>query len=224
MTARRLFGRALALAVSLAALTACDSRLYGESELAEAIEQIRASRAQSAARTSSAPTAPLVTQEMLAGFDDPLITAAIPKYNTTGLLGIAERNGSAITWLTPDRNAIVTRGGVVIATRGLVGDLASARVPDIRTARGEVTRDHYYLGPNQRSVRERFFCNVATDGAETLRIVGEAYATTRIIERCNSDDTSFTNVYWIENTGEVRKSRQWIGPLVDYVNIEAVNR
>lgn len=223
MIARRSLGRAFALVVSLAALPACESRLFGDSELAQVVNEIRATRAQNAARASGAPPSPVVTREMLAGFDDPLIAAAIPKYGTTGLLGIAERNGSAITWLTPDRTAIVTRDGVVIATRGLVGNLASARVPDIHTERGATTRDHYYLGPNQRSVRERFSCIIATDGSETVRIVGAAYATTRVSERCRSDDTSFTNIYWIENTGKVRKSRQWISTLVDYVDIEAVN-
>ena len=224
MSLRQTFCRAAALLGALAALAGCDSRLYGESDLAEVIEQIRASRAQASARTSGGPAEPIVTREMLAGFDDPLITAAIPKYGTTGLLGIAERNGPYITWLTPDRNAIVTRDGVVTATRGLVGDLASARVPDVRRVRGAATRDHYYLGPNQRSVRQRFSCNIATTGAETVRIVGVSYATTRVSERCRSGETSFTNVYWIENTGQIRKSRQWISALVDYVDIEAVNR
>lgn len=224
MSTRRSLGRALAFAASLVALTGCDSRLYDESEFAEVVEQIRSSRVQDASRSSGAPSAAVVTPEMLVGFDDPLITAAIPKHGTTGLLGIAERNGSAITWLTPDRTAIVTREGVVIATRGLVGDLASARVPDIRVLRGETTRDHYYLGPNQRSVRERFSCNVATGGNETVRIVGAAYETTRVRERCRSDDTSFTNVYWIEKSGKIRKSRQWVSSFVDYLDIEAVNR
>lgn len=223
MIARRSLGRAVALAASLAALSACESGLLGDSELAQVVNDIRETRAQTAARASGAPSAPAVTPEMLVGFDDPLITAAVPKYGTTGLLGIAERNGRAVTWLTPDRIALVTRDGVVIATRGLVGDLASARVPDIRTERGQTTRDHYYLGPNQRSVRERFSCNIATDGSETVHVVGTAYETTRVSERCRSDDTSFTNVYWIENTGKVRKSRQWISTLVDYVDIEAVN-
>lgn len=223
MIARRSLGRMFALVASLAALAGCDSGLLGESELAQVVREIRTTRAQNAERASGASAAPVVTREMLAGFDDPLITAAIPKYGTTGLLGIAERNGPAITWLTPDRTAIVTRDGVVIATRGLVGDLASARVPDIRTERGVTIRDHYYLGPNQRSVRVRFSCNIATDGSETVRIVDAAYETTRVSERCRSGVTSFTNVYWIENSGKIRKSRQWISALVDYVDIEAVN-
>ena len=223
MIPRPSLGRLFGVVAALAALAGCDSRFLRDSELAQVVREIRATRAQNAALVPGAPAAPLVTREMLAGFDDPLITAAIPKYGTTGLLGIAERNGSAITWLTPDRTAIVTRDGVVIATRGLVGDLASARVPDIRSERGETTRDHYYLGPNQRSVRERFSCNIATDSSETVRIVGTAYATTRVSERCRSDEASFTNIYWIENSGKIRKSRQWISTFVGYVDIEAVN-
>ena len=41
---------------------------------------------------------------------------------------------------------------------------------------------------------------------------------------CISPDHAFNNVFWVDGTGLVVKSRQWISPAMQYMDTERVAR
>jgi hypothetical protein len=51
---------------------------------------------------------------------------------------------------------------------------------------------------------------------------GERIAGAQVREDCVSDDTSFRNTYWKDENGTVRRSRQWVSPIVGYAEIEVL--
>lgn len=153
----------------------------------------------------------------------PLLRVTALKLKTQALLGVYGTNGPVTTWSTTDKTTIALKGGIVVATRGLPGDLMSAAVPslaDIAAGDGVVARTHYYLGKNDQTEPEVFRCTLATAGAEEITVVGLAYRTRHVTESCVAGGQSFTNDYWIDAKGAVRRSVQWISPHAGALEIE----
>lgn len=216
--ALRRFLRA-AIAAPLAVLAACGNAPNEGADFRRVASQYIAGRVAPEAAAEDLPS-----RAVLDAFPAPLIRVTIPTFGVSSILGIAETNGAYVTWLSTDRTAFILRGGMLTGTRGLLQNLLAARVPDVRSASGQVRREHFYSGDNERSERAVYACDVTTAGRETLAILGRAYTARRVVERCKMDTGNFENIYWVEGSGKIRKSRQWVGPKVGYVTIEAVNR
>jgi hypothetical protein len=130
--------------------------------------------------------------------------------------------GTVEVWRSSDGAHLILRDGVLIATKGLGGDMRSADAsPAIAGFDGSggggerlITLDR--LDGSAQAVP--FACDMTHLGRETIQIVDQRVSTYRMREDCSYRDTSFTNEYWVETTGgRMRKSRQWAGPVFGYV-------
>jgi hypothetical protein len=64
---------------------------------------------------------------------------------------------------------------------------------------------------------------VRTVGREEITLgSGERFTATQVHEDCTSSGTSFRNTYWKNGNGTVRRSRQWVSPIVGYAEIEVL--
>jgi hypothetical protein len=170
---------------------------------------------------------PEPTRAQLDADGRPLLRASIPDREANALLFPIAVNGPVETWATVDAKTLSLKDGLLTQTRGLGGDLMSARLPPagaIRAGRGEVTRMHSYLGPNDQTVLMEFDCTLSDRGAERVTISGLGYATRRIAERCSGPGGSFENLYWVQPGGTIRQSVQWIGPDVGNVALFDLRR
>lgn len=140
------------------------------------------------------------------------------------LMVVAGRNGPVRTWTTAEGTTIALREGVLVATRGLRGlDLMSAAVPSIgqlQQGTGRVTRSHFYLDGDDQTVRRDFVCELRNAGAETVIVIERSYPVRHIVESCTGAAGAFENQYWIEASGFLRRSRQWIGPELGSVELD----
>ncbi|ROT98092.1 YjbF family lipoprotein [Histidinibacterium lentulum] len=158
--------------------------------------------------------------------DQPLILADLPVLGTAATLLPAGSNGDVVTWQAAGGAQISLEQGVVVATRGLGFDLMSADA-SATVARlsgppegGTYERFASYLDGENKTVFLAMVCRMQPGGREVLPILTSRYEVQRIEETCALPDATMTNDYWRQSDGTIRKSRQWVGPGVGYVEIE----
>lgn len=166
---------------------------------------------------------PEVTQAMLARQKTPLIAATIEKTEGQALMPLAGRSAGVDTFVTGDGSTLAFREGVLVATRGLRGaDLMSADAPSratIARGTGQVSREMFFIDGDNQSYGVRFLCDLSNIGQENLVIAERNIATRRVSESCRSDEIAFENTYWIEDSGAIRASRQWISAYLGSVQV-----
>lgn len=190
-------------------------------------EIARAMLAQARLSVGKSPQAPAplagLTRAQVDALGVPLLRVTAIKLKTQALLGVYGTNGPVTTWSTTDKTSVALNGGIVVATRGLPGDLMSAAVPslaEIAAGAGVLARTHYYLGRNDQTEPVVFRCTLADAGAEQITVVGLAYRTRHVTETCAAGPERFTNDYWIDARGTLRRSVQWISPQTGALEIE----
>lgn len=133
-------------------------------------------------------------------------------------------NGSRQTWATLDGISLTFDNGLVVATRGLGDDLMGSDPSEVyhalRHGGGEVLRINDYLGSQDDIVRASYYCDIQALGSETIEIFERSYATQKFQEICVSPDQQFENLYWIDSSGTIWQSRQWLSALVGYLEVQ----
>ena len=150
--------------------------------------------------------------------------AAVPSRGAAALVQQVGTNGAKSTWLSPDGISVTFENGILVATRGLGPDLMAAEASGLNAAlrqgAGEYTRTHEYLDGNDQIVRQSYVCRVTRAGSETITVVERRYDTVKYAENCSSGGQSFENLYWRDESGVTRKSRQLVSPPVGYLDSE----
>lgn len=141
----------------------------------------------------------------------------------TTLLYVEERDGVAV-WRTADNVRLYTRGGLLIATRGLGDDLmsvdAAETLPMItQAAHGETRRINRRLDGNDETAIHGYLCEITPQGRERVQTGDTTFVeATRVEETCYSPRETLLNIYWVEN-GRIRKSHQNFSPLLGPLDI-----
>jgi hypothetical protein len=187
------------------------------------IESVRAGRVE--------PPNPykIFTRKLIDSSEEPVLLAKVEDRETYGTLFPAQTNKEIVTWRTADNITLSFKQGVVVASRGLGGDLMAADVRDVVSgvarANGEGVRIHDSLDGEDQSVRNSFYCTYRSKGLEKIVIFDIAYTLNRVAETCKSPTITIENDYWgSPSDGMYRQSRQWLGPDVGYVFLQQLTR
>ena len=209
-TMRRLTMRGLALC-ALMGLAACDTGTDAASPVT--VRDLLAARLAGTDRTAAFE---MPSRAVLDRRATPLLYMAIPALGAQATLSPVAQNAGTVTWTALDGVSVATRGGLIVATRGLGHDLMSADAGQVLTALnrggGRATRIHYRLDGEDRTEALRFACTIRAEGEERIGIVGRPVATRRLSESCDGPVGRFTNRYWIDAAGRMAQSRQWLVP------------
>lgn len=136
--------------------------------------------------------------------------------------------GRIIQWRTEDGVTLTTRNGMLIATRGLGGDLFAAQVPAREGFTGPA-----HGGERIMSIRTGdlemaqlvLACDRIDLGAETIVIVERAHSTQHLREECTTDGGRVQNDYWVDHAnGVLWQSTQWAGPHVGYLRTRRLTK
>jgi len=137
------------------------------------------------------------------------------------------RNGTVVTWATTDGVTVSLDRGVVTATRGFGDDLMSSDVSEVKSAlfsgRREAVRGHAYLTGEDEIERRAFVCSYENKGRAQIQTVDRTYDARQVVETCNNTEREITNTYWIDGSGKIRRSEQWVSPLVGSITYEVLN-
>lgn len=187
------------------------------------------------------PPLPRLTRSFLDTVDQPYIEATLERREQQAYMLIAGRRhddlpGELVTWRTGDNVTLTMRSGVLVATRGLGGNLMSA---DVRVADGQsgpVSGGAHVLmvrAHDNKELRMALACGLEDLGPETIVIVGRAHATRHLRQNCKrvvqEDEPGnggvIVNDYWVDSKGgPVWQSRQWAGPEIGYLRIRRLTR
>ena len=158
------------------------------------------------------------------------LRVSLPETGAVAVLGPVSRNGDVTVWQTLDGITLSFRQGVLIATRGLGDDLMSADVEgDIALLRGTDDSGYHphirsYLDGEDRTVFRAYQCRRAGVAPSRVETGGETAAVQRVEIFCVSPEHEFTNIFWLDAPGRVIKSRQWVSPMMQYMDTERVAR
>lgn len=208
-------------AAGLLLLSGCDSE--GSSDYALYYQAVRQSIAASFSGNAQ------ITKKQAAA-----IPYASIGYRVNGgpeqLLVLATDNGEEQLWTSAAHVVIVTRGGRIVRTVGLIHDVAAVTPPKGQelVQLGEVS------GTAVRATRLEDFieipiygapvqCTDISKGVQTIVILGRGITTRKVDEDCRSQQLnwSFTDAYWIDlHSSLVWRSIQHLSPMGEKIEIE----
>ncbi|GGH41024.1 Group 4 capsule polysaccharide lipoprotein gfcB, YjbF [Cribrihabitans marinus] len=212
--------------IPLLVLTGCGG---GTNEVPLEVQLLQAGQASIAGRRAQRPTVPDFTRAQLDKIEGALMEATLERENQTGLLFItAERPQGITVWRSGDDVTFAMRNGVLVATRGLGGDVLSSSVqvsgrqPGPSSGGAHVQMLHSL---DNRQVQLALACDLVDLGPETIEIVERRHATRHLQQRCTGGGGQVTNDYWVDRgAGVIWQSRQWAGPHIGYLTFRQLKR
>lgn len=161
----------------------------------------------------------------LAKLGVPVIRGEVAAAGSTLYLVPIAVNGGAEIWSTSDDLTVTFRNGVLAQTRGFGPDIMQATVPalsHLQNGSGNHQRSYTYLDGGDQLVRYTYDCNVRFAGAETITVVGQQHSTRHVIEDCTGKRAGFSNEYWFDGNGKLRKSKELLVPEWGHIVLERV--
>ncbi|MFD3191591.1 YjbF family lipoprotein [Sedimentitalea sp. HM32M-2] len=221
--------RRLAVLIPLLGLAACSG---GTDAPTLQLQVIEAAREAVTARTAPKPERPPLTRAVLDTLDGAFLEVTRERDALTAFLypSLQRRDNAAggiTVWRTETNETVTVRGGVLIATRGLGGDLLST---ELRIAPGGLgpasgQRVLHVANADNKQVRLALACTVTDRGSTTIEIIGLTLATRHLQERCDGAGGTVTNDYWIDPRAQlIWQSRQWAGPHIGYLRLRQVTK
>lgn len=212
--------RGLLALLCLFGLTACSSSGSDLSAVRGALSGVLGQRTAATANLRQT-----LTPQAIANFNGPLMFVEVQGSGVQAGLTPGFRNGSVQQWFTQDAASLSFNAGIVTASRGLGDDLMSADVRDVGAAvrgrRNQAERVHRYLTHENSLEIRAFKCSYVQAGPETAQTLAGAFSARRVEETCyDSNGLKIDNVYWVDRSGVVRKSLQWVSPFVGYLDIQ----
>lgn len=136
----------------------------------------------------------------------------------------AGENATRTTWIDGSNLGVTFENGIIVATRGLPGDLIAAEVSEtwaaIRSGGGDAKRTHEFLTNLDGISTELLQCRIDFGGIEEVRRLGTSQDGRRFDEKCTGASFIFTNVYWLNRDGDIIRSLQAISPQAGYLQID----
>lgn len=151
-------------------------------------------------------------------FAEPVMRVQIPSRGANAVLSRVAVNKDVETWLAVDNISLSFQKGVLVASRGLGFDLMGADAQNTLKAiagGGDkiYRRQMRYLTGDHHSTYLTAGCSLKPLGAETVG--GQRLH--RIEERCEARPSEFTNIFWLNSSGTIVQSQQWVSPSVGYI-------
>ncbi|MCB1334334.1 MAG: YjbF family lipoprotein [Roseivivax sp.] len=158
----------------------------------------------------------------------PLMLVITDATQNQALLREIARNGRDGTFATAQREALIVRDGIIVASRGLGGDMMSSvqgglerLVRSQSNGASDVTL--VFLDGADQPDRRSYSCTVSV-GGQTPVVAGAVNATARIVTTTCTGPDSYSNTYLVASDGYVLGSRQWVGPTIGYLSTQALRR
>lgn len=179
-----------------------------------------------AAKTAPKVERPPLTRAALNTLEGSYLEVTLERANLLAYLHVnLERRddspGKITVWRTDDNITLAMRNGMLIATRGLGGDILSASALASGDAPGPASsgeRVLYIRGLDNKEIRLPLACERVDLGPDPVVIVERKHPARHLQERCDGGGGTVVNDYWVDSgAGLVWQSRQWAGPDIGYL-------
>ncbi len=134
---------------------------------------------------------------------------------------IIQNNGADQTWTSQSGFTATYSDGMLVATRGFGDDLMASDTVQSRLALvqggGTAQRSHDFLDDFDQMTTVRFDCEIVAQGREVIDLGLRQPNLAKYEETCTSPKLVFANIYWLDDTGEILQSRQFVSQTVAYL-------
>jgi hypothetical protein len=164
------------------------------------------------------------------GFTPEEVAASPDDYRlfTINALGVSElarrltASDGRETFIAQSGFSAAYKDGVLVATRGLVGeDIMAASAPGLLPALaaggGTINRAIETLDALNQIQTATFTCTITPAGTESINLGIRSVDATRLDENCRGSTLIFDNIYWLDTDGSIIASRQYVSPTVAYL-------
>ena len=229
---RSTFRRALA-ALALTALAACSGGTANKADdrnpfLAAAQGQLGAllGRGADEARQDARQA---LTPAAIAASPVPFLLMVVERNDTGVAFAPVASNRDTIQWGDPAGAGLLRRSGVLVGTRGFGFDLHTADITPLLRALAAgggsgVERINRYIDGENQVVAVQYLCSVREIGDEAIALIDGRYSATVYEERCTGDGPAFTNRYWIDRGGLIRRTRELVHPETGFVTLDLLGQ
>lgn len=215
----RACGRAvLAMTLCLGLLAGCGNGPKQASLLSVATQRIGAAVGQD----KRATTTQSLSRADLEKYNSPIWQAEIPGIGASLYLVPFSTNGRVETWATSDDITLSFRDGILAATRGLGPDLMESATPPfsvIRSGAGTTVRQAAFLDGADHLVTYRYDCSLRRMGSALINVLGQQQSVQYLQEECVGVNTRFVNEYWLDSSGKLLKSKEFLAPGIGHAVI-----
>lgn len=184
-------------------------------------------RGQAEATAPAPRSAEQIAASALRANPGPLILATVESAGNMQAMALIGESGGRRSFATPNMQALVLEGGMLVATRGLGHDLNAAdTAPTAALIRGrqagQATRMNYYLTGEARERALQMTCTVTPGQMQDYSFAGRSWSARQMAENCEGSGVSFANNFLVDGNGQIVMSRQWIGPALGHVVIQTI--
>lgn len=134
---------------------------------------------------------------------------------------LIQDNGPGQTWASQSGFTASYRDGLLVATRGLGDDLMASDTGQVRAVLaaggGSAQRAVDVLDDFDHIETIRFACEIIAQGREVVDLGLRQPELAKYEETCSSPKLVFTNIYWLDDAGEILQSRQFVSQTVAYL-------
>lgn len=173
----------------------------------------------------------IITRAMIDKFNNNLIFIEILNDDYVATIELSSRPSQADVWETLSGRSVVTKEGILVATRGFNHDLMGADTQSARDALTkasesetlEYTRSYRYLVADNQDQVLKLECKLLFSKNETISIFEKEYKTKKYSETCTNNKLKVENFFWVQKNNTIRKSEQWQGKNLGMILIEHLN-
>ena len=230
---RRQVLRGMALAAMAVMLGGCGNQKeegptgfdLARQALGQAVAGMGAGEAPTGAAISDSPEA--MAGRALAANPAPLILAQMDNPPLPQVLAQVGQNGTMRTYMTPGKQALILRDGLLVGTRGLGNDLSVAEpgvLAGLIRARkaGSGQRVMRYISGDGVERPLPMTCTTMPGEAQSFTFAGRAWQARQVHETCTGAGVSIRNSYLVTAEGQIPVSHQWIGPDLGHVTLQVI--
>lgn len=134
---------------------------------------------------------------------------------------VIQENGGETTLALQSGPTAAFDQGILVGTRGFGDDLytmeSAGLINALRSGGGSLTRRMEFLDAQDQIHLQTFACAIRDAGPETVNLGIREVSLRRLDEECRSEAIIFDNIYWLDRSGDVVSSRQYVSPTVAYL-------
>ena len=156
--------------------------------------------------------------------EDPLASIQFDSVGIAAVLREIEKNGQHTVWAawgSSDRKSIVTKNGMIAATRGLRKDLMSSEADAVldlvrNRKEGNVPYTLRYLDGDFVIIEAKYTCTVERGYDKTVALATGPVPALQMFSSCVSANRQFVDLFLVDRSGRILEMRQWVGPVLGF--------
>ena len=174
-----------------------------------------------------------ITEEKIKHINYPIIEIRTNGMLSQGVFLPMTTRDSYINWTSGIGQIVTLDGGSITKTYGMDVYLNSLEIENINPFNNKtnlnlwpetIEKTYKYVQPNYEELKISVTCKLTRENREKIYLLEKQYNFLKVKESCYNKSFDFINYYWVNSSGFIWKSKQWISPNGVYANIYVLKK